>query len=229
MVLPMLNWIGLATEFLFIFAVIGLAHLLWRHDLVDSTVSRKIVHIGVSHWWLMAMFFHDSAAYAAIGPVVFIAVNYYSYRTRLFAAMEEDGTRANLGTVYFPISLLVLVILSFAGPMPVYVAGLGILTMGWGDGLASLVGRAVRSPIIDVLGGRKSVAGTVAMLAVTAIVVGVFTFYGHPRHAGILTAALLPAIATAAFSTVVEFLTPRGLDNLSVPILTALFYAGVFA
>ncbi|MFP4566455.1 MAG: hypothetical protein ACLFNX_08115 [Spirochaetaceae bacterium] len=225
----MLNWIGLAVAFAFIFALIGLAQLLRRRGLVDSTVSRKIVHIGVSHWWLMAMYFHDSVGFAAVGPVVFIGLNYYSHRARLFEAMEDGTAPSNLGTVYFPVSLLVLVLLSYAGPMPAYVAGIGILILGYGDGLASLVGRAARSPVLHLLGGQKSVAGTLTMFIVSAVVAALFTYWGHPSRAGILTAAIAPALVTAAAATVVEFVTPRGVDNLTVPIITALFYHGVFA
>ena len=225
----MLNWIGLAIEFAFIFALIGLAQLLWRGGLVDSTVSRKLVHIGVSHWWLMAMYFHDGVGFAAVGPVVFIALNYYSHRTRLFEAMEDEAARTNLGTIYFPVSLLALVLLSYAGPVPAYVAGIGVLTLGYGDGLASLVGRKVRSPVLHLLGGRKSLAGTLTMFVASAIVAALFTYFGHPSRAGILAAAVAPALITAAAATVVEFLTPYGVDNITVPIVTALFYNGVFA
>ncbi|NBF39720.1 MAG: hypothetical protein GVY14_04835 [Spirochaetes bacterium] len=225
----MLNWIGLATEFVFIFALIGLAQLLWRGGLVDSTVSRKIVHIGVSHWWLMAMYFHDGVVFAAVGPVVFIVLNYYSHRTRLFEAMEDEAARTNLGTIYFPVSLLLLVLLSYVGPMPAYVAGIGILTLGYGDGLASLVGRAARSPVVYLLGGRKSLAGTLTMFLASAVMAALFTYFAHPSRGGVLAAAIVPALITAVAATVVEFATPYGVDNITVPILTALFYNGVFA
>jgi phytol kinase len=225
----MLNWIGLATEFVFVFALIGIAQLLRRRGLVGGTLSRKIIHIGVSHWWLMAMYFHDNVSFAAVGPVVFIGLNYYSHRTRLFDAMEEEASRGNLGTVYFPVSLLLLVMLSFAGPVPRYVAGIGVLTMGWGDGLASLLGRSTRGPVIDVFGGRKSLVGTLSMFLASAAVAGLFTYYGHPLRAGAVALAIAPALLTAAAATIVELLTPLGLDNLSVPIVTTLFYQGVFA
>ncbi|MFO8065790.1 MAG: diacylglycerol/polyprenol kinase family protein [Spirochaetota bacterium] len=224
----MLNWIGLATEFLFVFAVIGVAHVLWRSEIVGSPVSRKIIHIGVSHWWFLAMYFHDSAPFAAVGPVVFIALNYYTHRKELLKAMEDETPAANLGTVYFPISLLVLVLLSFGASMPLYVGGIGILTLGYGDGLASLVGNRVKSPSFVVLGRRKSVSGTLVMFLASAVVAGVFTYVAHPEYASRVTAALLAAAATAAVATSVEFATPWGLDNLTVPIFTALFYHGVF-
>jgi phytol kinase len=224
----MLNWIGLATEFAFVFLLIGIAQLLWRRGWIDSVLSRKIIHIGVSHWWLLAMYFHDGVGFAAVGPVVFIALNYYSYRTNLFSAMEGHTARGNLGTVYFPVSLLVLVLLSYAGPIPRFVAGIGVLTMGWGDGLASLLGRRIHSPVINVSGGRKSLAGTLTMLCASALVVALFTYFAHPSRAGGLALVVVPALITAAAATLIELLTPRGLDNLSVPLVTALFYHGVF-
>lgn len=40
---------------------------------------------------------------------------------------------------------------------------------------------------------------------------------------------VLAALATGAVATLIEYVTPFGLDNLTVPILTSLFFAGVFA
>ncbi|MFP4065895.1 MAG: diacylglycerol/polyprenol kinase family protein [Spirochaetaceae bacterium] len=223
------NWLGLAAGFGFIFALIGIAQFLWRIGAVASTTSRKIVHIGVAHWWLIAMYFHDSAVYASVGPIVFIALNYYSHRTRLFEAMEDAAARGNLGTVYFPVSLLVLVMLSFGGGMPTYAAGIGVLTMGYGDGLASVVGRAVSRPAVTLFGGNKSLAGTATMFVASALVAGVFTYLAHPMRGGVLASVLWPAVVTGGVATAVELFTPGGTDNLSVPLLTALFYTGVFA
>jgi phytol kinase len=145
--------------------------------------------------------------------------------------MEDEATRTNLGTIYFPISLLVLVLLSFAGPMPVFVAGIGILILGYGDGLASLVGRKLKSRTFAVFGGCKSVAGTLTMLVFSALVTAVFTHYFNPSYSafgGEIGGLVAVALITAAAATAIEFLTPYGVDNLTVPIVTALFYNGVF-
>jgi phytol kinase len=111
--------------------------------------------------------------------------------------------------------------------MPIWVGGIGVLIMGWGDGLASVVGeRAGRQ--FRVWGGRKSLAGSAAMFAASLVVCLVFTLLFGRRLSGSLP-ILAAAAATAALAAGVELLTPFGLDNLTVPLLSSLFYLGVFA
>lgn len=81
---------------------------------VPKEESRKFIHIGVSHWWLLAMFTMDSWRWAIIPPIIFIVLNLISWWTGMFSAMErKPRDPANLGTVYFPITLLILVILTW--------------------------------------------------------------------------------------------------------------------
>lgn len=49
------NILGLALSYAGIFALIALAGGLLRAGAVRPAASRKIVHIGVSHWWLLMM------------------------------------------------------------------------------------------------------------------------------------------------------------------------------
>ncbi|HKK49109.1 MAG TPA: hypothetical protein VJ932_08420, partial [Alkalispirochaeta sp.] len=103
------QWMGLAISYGFIFAVIGVAQALLRTGILGAAATRKVVHIGVAHWWIIAMLFIDDLMVALIGPVSFILINWYSYRTHVFAAMEHSEPRKNLGTVYFPVALTALV------------------------------------------------------------------------------------------------------------------------
>jgi phytol kinase len=87
---------------------------------------------------------------ASAGPASFIVINALALRFRLLPAMDERADRRNLGTVYFPISLLVLVNLCWRGVMPVWVGGVAVLVLGWGDGLAALVGEGNGAPGISI-------------------------------------------------------------------------------
>jgi phytol kinase len=220
-----MNWIGLALSFGFVFAVLGVAEVLLKHRLVTAPVSRKIVHISVAHWWFLAMTFFTRWEFAIVGPVVFIILNYASYRKKIFTAMEAAGG-GTLGTVYFPVALLIAVLASWAGPVPIWVAGMGILVMGWGDGLAALLGENNARSHVTIFGSQKSVLGTLTMLLASAAVVTFFVFVLGP---GPSVRAVAAIIATSFLATFVELLTPWGVDNLTVPLLTAGFYYVVFA
>lgn len=175
---------ALLVSYVFIFAVLGITQVLLKANIVTASVSRKIVHIGVAHWWLFAMFFIESTWVALIGPVSFIGLNYLSYRTHLFRSMEHETPRKNLGTVYYPIALTGLVLLSWLGPFPKWYGLVAMLALGWGDGMAALVGEAAgrraNAHRFELTGGSKTIAGTLAMIAASGTVVslGVWLFSG---------------------------------------------------
>lgn len=216
---------GILLAFLFIFAVIAVAQWLVSRELVAPPVGRKIIHISVAHWWLIAMAFHDSLWPAMVGPVAFIVLNYVSYRRHLLEAMDSDATAGNLGTVYFPISLLLLVVLTYGLGVPLYVGAIGVLIMGYGDGLASLFGLHFGRPHTTLFRSTKSLVGSVTMFVASSLVTLTVVALS-PAFGGSL---ILAAILTALVATLVEYVTPFGLDNLTVPILTSLFFAGVLA
>jgi phytol kinase len=220
--------LGIAASYIFVFGFIGFATVLMRRGVLAPFVTRKVIHIGVAHWWLIAMALIDDPWVASVGPASFIVINALAIRLRLVPAMDRGADAHNWGTVYFPLSLLVLVNLCWRAVMPVWVGGLAVLVLGWGDGLAALIGEKSRGRAVRIWGGRKSVAGTGVMFAASLAVTLIFTLAFNPRFGAPLPAlgvsALVAAVATAA-----EVLTPLGLDNITVPLIVALLYAGLFA
>jgi phytol kinase len=219
--------LGIVGSYAFVFGLIGAATLLMKRQVLDAHATRKVIHIGVAHWWLVAMALFDNPWVASIGPVSFIVINAVDIRVRLLRAMDEGADRRNWGTVYFPVSLLVLVNLCWRGAMPAWVGGIGVLVLGWGDGLAALVGEASSGDGVRIWGGRKSLAGTATMFAASFVVTLVFTLVFNGRFAALLPAAGVAA-AIAAAATLVEVFTPLGIDNITVPLVTAGLYAAVF-
>ncbi|MFW6214077.1 MAG: hypothetical protein ACOC8L_14375, partial [Spirochaetota bacterium] len=201
-----MNWLGLVVSFAFVFGFIGLAQLLLKRGVMSASATRKVIHIGVSHWWLLAMIFFDRWEFA-IGPVAFVLINLLSYVLRLFPAMEHEKRSRNLGTIYFPIALTGMVLVTWGGPIPIWMGGLAILTLGYGDGLASLAGERSAGVRFTIFGNSKSLRGTLVMFAAATVVAAVFltVFAGAhsllvgeaSRGVGIaITALLLGAVAT---------------------------------
>ena len=217
----MRDWLGLIVSYVFIFAVIGTSGWLKRRGRLSPAGARSFVHIGVSHWWVIAMASMSNPWIASIGPLTFILLNALSLRTGLFAAME--GERRDLGTVLFPVSLLILVNLCWRGLLPLYAGGIGVLVMGWGDGLASVIGRRLGRGELRLLWARKSRAGSLAMFLASWVVVAAFTALFQPARPLVQSLMLVPA-ATAGVAATVELLSPLGLDNLTVPLLATAFY-----
>ncbi|MFP4301853.1 MAG: diacylglycerol/polyprenol kinase family protein [Spirochaetaceae bacterium] len=222
------NWIGIIFSFAFVFSILGIAQLLAALRIFSPPVTRKFVHIGVSHWWLIAIPFFDSVAFALIGPVAFILLNAFSLKRQLFSAMEmpqEPGKPFNLGTVFFPVSLLLLVLITFLTEMPRWIGGMAMLILGWGDGMAAIAGMPAGTRRYAVFGQRKSLLGSVAMFLFALTILLIYSYIHLPVSTGHIW---LASVTTALIATAVEGLTPLGLDNLTVPILVAFFYYGVF-
>jgi phytol kinase len=226
------NGLGIAASYVYVFAFIGAATLLMRRGILTAAATRKVIHIGVAHWWLIAMALITDPWVASIGPASFIIINAVTLRFRLLPAMDEAAASRNLGTVYFPVALLVLVNLCWRGLVPIWVGGIAVLVLGWGDGLAALFGEQrdgahPRMRRVRVWGAEKSWRGTAAMFAASFAVALAFTLAYNQRFGAPLPALGVSA-SVAAAAAAVELLTPLGIDNLTVPLVVTLFYAGVF-
>ncbi len=206
---------GLLISYAFVFSFIAIANLLNARANVSDYITRKIVHIGVSNWWIIAIFTIKNPVMASIGPISFIFINFLSHRHGLFPGMESKD-RSNLGTVYFPVSLLILVLLSYCGIIPFYAAGIGVLTMGYGDGLAGLFGKIFGKSGTKPF-GNKTMRGSFVMFAASFLV----SFFILALFTSVWSSLLVSA-EVGISATIIEMVTPFGIDNLTVPILTAL-------
>jgi phytol kinase len=213
-----MNVWGLVLSYVLIFLVIGVSTILQKAKVFGDEGARKFIHIGVSNWWILAMiFFTDDNKmwFAMIPPITFILLNYISYRQNLFKAMERGG-KGNLGTVYFPISLLILVIFTFGIMHRPDVGAMGILILGYGDGLAAVFGVRYGK---HKLSFGKSIEGSLTMF-VASLVIGVLvSTLVFP-----ITTALWIGLVIALFATIIELFSPKGFDNLTVPLATSLLY-----
>lgn len=225
------NIIGLIISYIFVFMVIGLSTLLQNQRILNEEGARKFIHIGVSNWYLIAMIFFTNVWAAIIPPISFIILNYISYKQNVFKAMERNGN-GNLGTVYFPISLLIVTYVSFNNTLGfqdkgsmTYFGALAILILGYGDGFAAVFGKRYGKKKIFQ---EKSLVGSLSMF--------VFSFLTAISVLFVLstiTNIFLVSFILAASATIIELFTPRGLDNLTVPlgvfVLYYIIYLGVFS
>jgi phytol kinase len=209
------NIIGIIVSFVFVFAVIGLSTVLSNKGLLDGEGSRKFIHIAVSNWWIIAMFTFDDPLWASFVPLMFVFINYISYRKNVFKAMERDGSSRDLGTVYYAISLLILAYVSFAYKVP-YLGGIGILVMGYGDGFAALIGTKFGKHSFEKYGLSKSLEGSITVFIFALLISGIFF--------GIYSSNLwmIKSLVVAVSATIIELLSPNGFDNLSLPLLVSL-------
>jgi phytol kinase len=218
--------LGIIASYVFVLAVLAVATVLVRRNVMTALSARKVIHIGVSHWWLLAMVMIDDPWVASVGPFTFIFINALALRFRFLPVMDREADARNWGTVYFPFSLLVLVNLCWRHVVPIWVGAIASLVLGWGDGLAALVGGRTPGHGMRIWGGRKTLAGSASMLAASFVVVLAITLLFNPRFPALLPSAGV-SIAVAAGVTLVEAVTPLGIDNLTIPAACVALYQGL--
>lgn len=178
--------------------------------------SRKVAHIGAGPVVLIAWVFGVDRWIAISAALLVTVLAAFNHRRRLLPGIE-DIDRASYGTVAYGASIALL--LGGWWPQQPLTVAAGVLVMACGDGLAGLVGSQVASPTWQILGQRRSLAGTATMaltsLGVLLALAGLAAAVGQQAPS---TAALI-GIATAA--ALLEQVAIGGLDNLTVPLAAA--------
>jgi phytol kinase len=133
----------------------------------------------------------------------------------------ESEERGNLGTIYFPISFGALVYYYWSQPVLMVAA---MMPMTWGDAMAALTGQRYGHYRYSITGRTRSIEGSAAMLfwswITTTLALLIMPYLvGKPPINWLLT--LVYGGAVAIVCTLVEALTPWGLDNLTVPAAAA--------
>lgn len=203
---------GIIVSNVYVLALLLLSTYLYKTNKLPREATRKLVHIGVSNWWFIAMWYFETALTAAIVPVMFVIVNLYSLKKHLFESIERDDASKDYGRLYYAVSFLVLSIASF-GIGHHEIGGIGVLIMGYADGFAALIGMRFGK---HRFWKNKTVEGTVVAGLVSLTIVVSFNTIYHMGLTGIDTGLIVLSVV------VLEVVSTHGLDNLTVPLGTAL-------
>ena len=208
----LINVIGLILGYLYVGIVIFSAKIFNRFG---EEASRKYIHIMLAFWWAIAMFFNTNAIWASIGPLSFIAINYISYKKDVIKVMEREN-KDSLGTVYYAISLFIMVIYCF-GIINKPVVGLcAFFVMAFGDGFASVMGKLIGGKEYKIGNTTKTIAGSITMFIITFAIILIYLFAVQSNL------AVLKALLIAIIATGVEAISIKGTDNITVPLITCL-------
>ena len=212
----MKNCMGILVSYLYIALVIIGAKAFEKNG---KESSRKFIHIMLGNWWFIAMYYFTNVWFAAFVPATFVIINYVSYKKDLIKVMEREK-QDGLGTVYYAISLFILVIVSFG----IYeVPSLGLipnLIMAYGDGLAGLLGRMIKSKKYKLSDTKKSVAGSVTMFTISTILIGGYLSFWHTGEFWATPHWPLVSVLMGFVITAIEAISAKGTDNITVPLGT---------
>ena len=211
------NLIGIILATIYIVFVILTAKLVEKKG---KEASRKWIHIMLCNIWFIYLAFIDNIIAASILPAIFVVINTLSYKFNIIKLMERENKKDGFGTIYYALSILVLSIATYYVKNPV-LATTGLFIMGYGDGLAAIVGKSVKSKKFTVLGGEKSIAGSATMFIVSLIVSIISLFVLGTEM------IIIKSVIIAIISTALEAVSIKGLDNITVPLLITLLVANI--
>jgi phytol kinase len=197
------------------------AEAIHRWTPLDKEVSRKIVHLGTGNLIILAWWLNLPALLGVLAAVAFSALTLISYKYPVLASVSSIG-RKSWGTFFYAVSIGLLMALFWAEGSYAY-AAIGILIMTWGDGLAALIGQNWGKHRYQLWGINKSWEGSLTMALVSfGVCMGVLAYdSGYSGHLWAIAAIVgLGAAGLEAFSK-------YGIDNLTVPLSTALLSWGL--
>ncbi|MBS7619516.1 phosphatidate cytidylyltransferase [Candidatus Bathyarchaeota archaeon] len=193
--------------------------------------SRKFLHIMIGNLPFIIPFFSYNSfplnfPFFVAAPFILITflTSPYSPSKRFSEIMKglsgitEEGHQ--LGLIFYALSYTLLAL--FFSDKPLILAA-GILPMAYGDAFAAIVGEKYGRRRFKIF-AKKSLEGSAAMFLTSLISfassVRYFSIF-YPLQIINMTATALGVALTA---TLAESLSPRGFDNITVPILSALTF-----
>ncbi len=211
---------GLIITYLYSFGLLGITTAIQIKLKLPQDFTRKIVHIGAGMWVFGLYALFDTWYWGVFPIATFIVFNFISYKFKLIKAM--DLSDSSPGTVYFVVSITIL--LSCFWPRgQFWIAGAGIMAMTWGDAWASIIGRAFGKHPYFIGRHRRSAEGSLAMFGFSFVAISLVLAIGSGRD---LATVLALGLILATLATFLEAISLHGIDNLLVPIGTAM---GLFA
>lgn len=207
-------------------AILALSELIRRLFHWSPEATRKIVHIFVGMLVAVTPFVLDSMWPMVILGILFTVLDFFAVRHGFFKGMHGTA-RHTYGTVFYPISFVILTLTLWRSHKLILVTSMMIMAIS--DAVAAIVGEHARRPRVLRFGPeQKTLQGSIAMFVVTlAIVMIALLTAVHigvrqlPLERIVLIAAVVAAVAMAS-----EVISAQGSDNLTVPLGSAfaLFY-----
>lgn len=212
------NVLVMLLTFAYVFSVPPLMDWLVTNHGLPRDISRKITHICAGSVIIFLPLFRDGDWSHYLNITVFAVWTVLLIQKGLFAAdddqavktMTRTGDKRELlkGTLYFVIVAMIcgtLYYKQFAGV-------LAMAVLGWGDGLAPIVGTRMGKMKYKVL-SDKSVEGSLAFLVGSLLASLFFVWLIVPLAYDPVKIAMIVVAAT-----IIEGISPKEVDNILIPV-----------
>ncbi|MHA1138256.1 MAG: diacylglycerol/polyprenol kinase family protein [Candidatus Thorarchaeota archaeon] len=205
---------------------------------LHSDYSRKIIHLfaGAAVWTVPYYPHPWVATFVALLFVLMLGLANTDRFGRFFAAMArpEDLDHGSVrGPFWYAVSITVLTaIFTFTGNAGIYyIAGGAIMIMMLGDGMSAPIGMKYGANHTKVIfGSNRSIQGCIALFVFGFLGVliafwwfGIFSLATPIFTPGVgYVNMILLAFIGAITATVVELISPKGTDNITLPMISCI-------
>ena len=217
------NLIVMAACYIYILETILVSGFL-KQGTLDTTTSRKFLHIMIGNLPLIMPFFTDSIfPFLVASPFIFVTFlvtpfspfPWVTEKLQGLSDLTEEGHHT--GLVLYALSYTMLAFLYGTKP---YIVAAGIFPMAYGDSSAALVGMRYGKRRL----GSKSLEGCIGMFLGSLISLLLGMAYFATIYDFSFSSQLVPVVLVSLLVTVVELIAPKGLDNVAVPAVGVITY-----
>ncbi|MCW1908371.1 MAG: hypothetical protein KIH63_003445 [Candidatus Saccharibacteria bacterium] len=188
------------------------ANILAKSGKLSAELARKLVHMTLGMSIFVTSIFSNKTWTAALLSISLGAV-VIARESGLFSSFRKVGRRSN-GDLYYLIGVLGALILASSQAA----FGIAVLILTFADAAAAIVGKAAGKHQFHVIGETKSIEGSLTFLLVAAVIIATYVVFGpSSTRSDYILLAVLPLVLM-----IFELASPKGLDNLSLPIAATL-------
>ena len=199
---------------IYIVSIFFLSWIFQKYKPNNNELKRKIIHIGIGPLIPIAKFLEidQNSALFFTGIISLLVLINYIFK---IIPTIEDVERKSYGTLFYCLSLFILIFIFWDKDPYSLITGFFIMTFG--DGLAGLLGKTFNSRSWFFLRQKKSLIGTLTMFLTSLIIV---SSLGYATQ----NSLNLNYFTIAFIATLLEQVSFLGIDNFIVPILSALSF-----
>ena len=214
----MSDLLGASLTILWVSIFLVFSELLARVGKLSKENARKLIHIGVGNVVFFIPLF-ENFIIAIIIPATFIIGNYFlsplSPISKIKLKTFEAGN--SLGTIFYPISLTIVIFLFFDINWKIIAC---FMPLVYGDGFAAVFGPKSKSGKYIIFGNTKSLLGSgiISLFSIISVFGGILVMEGD------LMLAIYVSLITGIVAPIIENLSPKGTDNLFIPIILSILF-----
>jgi phytol kinase len=213
----MMTWVGISFVLATLTASLMLLRRAKRQYKLHPELVRKLLHVGMglttlTFPWLFSQTWPVLLLAGITIPGLLLLRRSKRAQAHFGGVIDGVGRNESLGEIYFPLGVAGVFILSGGEPLSFSIS---ILLLTLADALAALIGLRYGRTQYTTTQGYKSVEGSLAFFGMAFVSVWMPLTFFSPFDAG---QSALIAVVLGVLVTLIEAVSCRGFDNLSVPV-----------